>query len=82
MTVHKSCVDACTKLNVSWPNKDCRKWINYEEDLNCSLITIDKNDDLTLRDVAKRLNCSFVRVKQLEEGALNKLNIRLGAKLK
>jgi hypothetical protein len=82
MTVHKSCVDACTKLNVSCPNKDCRKWINYEEDLNCSLITIDKNDDLTLRDVAKRLNCSFVRVKQLEEGALNKLNIRLGAKLK
>jgi DNA-directed RNA polymerase sigma subunit (sigma70/sigma32) len=37
---------------------------------------------MTLRDVAKRLNCSFVRVKQLEENALEKMNIRLGTKIK
>lgn len=82
MSKYKSCVEACTKLNVSCPNKDCRKWINYEEDLNCSMVSIEKNDDLTLRDVAARLNCSFVRVKQLEESALNKVNIRIQAKLK
>ena len=81
-TKFKSCVEACTKLNTSCPNKECRSWINYEEDLNCSLVTIDKNDKLTLRDVAKRLKCSFVRVKQLEEAALGKLNIRLGTLLK
>ena len=78
----KSCTEACTKLNTSCPNKECRNWINYEEDLNCALITVENNDKMTLRDVAKRLNCSFVRVKQLEESALDKMNIRLGNKIR
>jgi len=78
MSEFKSCVQACQKLNVSCPNKECRNWINYEDEFNCSLITVQKNDNMTLRDVAKRLNCSFVRVKQLEESALKKMNIRLG----
>jgi hypothetical protein len=78
MSQFKSCVQACQKLGVSCPNKDCRSWINYEDDLNCSLITVEKYDNMTLRDVAKRLKCSFVRVKQLEESALKKMNIRLG----
>lgn len=79
---YKSCTEACKKLNTSCPNKECRSWINYEEDLNCTLITVEKNDNMTLRDVAKRLNCSFVRVKQLEESAIDKMNIRMGVKLK
>ena len=77
MSQFKSCVEACQKLNVSCPNKTCRKWINFEEDLNCTLITVDKNDKMTLRDVAKRLNYSFVRVKQLEESAMIKMKKRL-----
>lgn len=79
---YKSCTDACKSLNVSCPNKDCRNWINYEEELNCTLITVENNNKMTLRDVAKRLNCSFVRVKQLEESAINKMNVRMGNKLK
>ena len=79
---YKTCMQACKSLDVSCPNKDCRSWINYEEDLNCALISVENNDKMTLRDVAKRLNCSFVRVKQLEESALNKMTIRLGSKLK
>lgn len=82
MNNFKSCTEACTKLNVSCPNKECRNWINYEEELNCTLITVERNDKMTLRDVAKRLNCSFVRVKQLEESALEKMNIRITNKLK
>lgn len=78
MSQFKSCVEACQKLSVSCPNKECRSWIDYEDDLNCSLITVDKNDNMTLRDVAKRLKCSFVRIKQLEESALKKMNIRMG----
>lgn len=79
---YKTCTEACKKLDVSCPNQECRNWIDYEEDHNCALISVDKNDKMTLRDVAKRLKCSFVRVKQIEEEALNKMNIRLGAKLK
>ncbi len=69
----KTCVEACTTLDVSCPNKDCRSWMNYEEDLNCAKIAADKHGELTLRDVAKRVGCSFVRVKQIEESILQKL---------
>jgi hypothetical protein len=54
----------------------CRKWIDYEEDYNCCLISIEKNDDLplTLHEVAKRLDLSFVRIRQIEQAALKKIS--------
>lgn len=73
----KTCVEACTTLNESCPNKDCRNWINYEDDLNCAKICADKNGELTLREISKRVGCSFVRVKQIEEEILNKLKKQL-----
>jgi len=69
----KTCTEACTQLDTSCPNKECRNWINYEEDLNCAKICAERNGSLTLRDVSIRLGCSFVRVKQIEEDALDKL---------
>jgi len=56
---------------------DCRQWIDFPEDLNCALQTIESsgNRPLTLREVAKRLGISFVRVKQIEDKALKKLNL-------
>jgi len=69
----KTCVEACTTLNVSCPNKECRSWINFEQDLNCAKVCADKNGQLTLREVSKRVGCSFVRVKQIEEDVIGKL---------
>lgn len=69
----KTCTEACVTLNVSCPNKECRNWMNYEKDLNCAKICADKNGSLTLRDISKRINCSFVRVKQIEEEAIKKI---------
>ena len=78
MSCFKNCLQACKSLEVSCPNEECRNWINYEEDLNCVFQSIenfkDKNEEFTLREVAKRINCSFVRVKQIEEEALRKIN--------
>lgn len=78
MSSNSKCLNACKNLNVSCPNTDCRNWINYEEEYNCVLETISLAEQdgrqLTLRDAAKRLGCSFVRVKQIEDEALNKLN--------
>jgi len=69
----KTCVEACKTLEESCPNNDCRNWIDFEEDLNCIQVCIEKNGPLTLREVSKRLGCSFVRVKQIEDGVLEKL---------
>tara|TARA_A100001515_G_scaffold95792_1_gene76861 strand:- start:304 stop:558 length:255 start_codon:yes stop_codon:yes gene_type:complete len=54
----------------SCEHKHCRYWIEYEEDNNCSLISIEKNGKLTLKEVAKRLNISDVRVKQIQDKAI------------
>lgn len=78
MSCNKQCLNTCLKLEVSCPNQDCRNWMNYEEEYNCVLYAVDNaernNKELTLREVAKRLGCSFVRVKQIEDEALIKLN--------
>ena len=53
--------------------KDCRNWIDYKEDLNCCLVSIEKHGQLTLMEVAKRLGVSHVRIKQIQDKALIKL---------
>ena len=51
----------------------CRQWLDYEEDLNCTLIAVDKHGSMTLRETGDRLGISFVRVKQIQDVALAKL---------
>lgn len=70
------CSRDCIEEDISCPNKECRKWIDYEEDNNCCLISINKHDKLTLREVADREGVSFARIKQIEQKALEKLKDR------
>ena len=64
----------CIKSKVPCENTLCRYWINYPEDKNCSLITIENHGALTLCEVGRRLNLSAVRIKQIQDRALE--NIR------
>ena len=66
------------KIGVVLSNKPCeeckcRQWLDYKEDLNCTLVAVDKHGPMTLREVGDRLGISFVRVKQLQDIALKKL---------
>ena len=67
------CAKKCSELNVSCPVKDCRLWIDYEEDLNCVNIAIDKNGAMKLRQVAERCGVTTARAHQIEKAALPKL---------
>ena len=53
---------------------NCRHWINYKEDNNCCLISVDKHGRLTLREVAERLGVSYVRIKQIQDKAISKIS--------
>lgn len=66
--LHKECDTPCDL-------KDCRQWIDYEDDLNCTLIAIENNnyEPMTLRQVSDRIGVSFVRVKQIEDEIKKKL---------
>tara|TARA_A100001515_G_scaffold130502_1_gene117769 strand:+ start:312 stop:548 length:237 start_codon:yes stop_codon:yes gene_type:complete len=69
----KKCAIAIVKNDVSCPCKDCRLWIDYEEDLNCTLVAVEKTKCMTLREIADRMGISFVRVKQIQDIAYPKL---------
>ena len=74
----RACASKCMELDVSCPITDCKHWIDYKKDNNCSLCAVDKNDckGFTLRETAERLGVSFVRIKQIEDAALQKIKIR------
>ena len=67
------CKEKCLLNNRCCKKSSCRHWINYKKDLNCSLITVEENGPLTLREVADRLQISYVRVKQIQDKAVAKI---------
>jgi len=69
----KKCSRCCIEYNVNCPAKDCRYWIDYKSDLNCTLIAVNKRPEMTLQEVAKRLKLSIVRIKQIQDKALKRL---------
>ena len=70
----KECLKTCYKLNVACPISECRHWIDYKEDKNCTFEAIDNNGMMTLREVADRLGLSYVRVKQIQDKAMKKIS--------
>ena len=71
----RECAKRCEELYTSCPCKDCRLWIDYSEDLNCTLHAVKNNHtgELTLREVADRIGVSFVRIKQIQDQAVKKV---------
>jgi len=67
------CSRICLKKNKKCCKIECRYFIDYEEEHNCSLISIHENGRMTLREVGDRLRISFARVKQIESAALKKI---------
>jgi hypothetical protein len=67
------CLKTCEELEVSCPVKECRYWINYEKERNCVFETVRVNHAMTLREVADRLNISYVRVKQIQDKTFKKI---------
>lgn len=69
------CIEACRKYQVSCPHKECRLWINYEGDLNCTLEAIEKANasPMTLKEIGIRCQLTTARIHQIETAAFKKL---------
>lgn len=50
--------------------------MEYPEDLNCTLVAVDKHGAMTLVEVAKRLGYTPARIQQIEKRALKKIALR------
>jgi hypothetical protein len=71
------CAKCCAAAEQTCTETGCRMWINFEEDNNCSLISIYRNGEMTLSEISKRLGISLVRVSQIEKLAVKKLSKRI-----
>jgi len=70
----ETCFEVHEKWLVECDKKECRNWINYEDDLNCAVVCARKHDNgLSLRETSERLGVSFPRVSQIEHAAFKKL---------
>jgi DNA-directed RNA polymerase sigma subunit (sigma70/sigma32) len=72
----KQCVRECLERNYECDKNECRMWLDFEEDFNCSLIAIHKHGEMTLEQVGERIGVSFVRIRQIEQLALQKVKKR------
>lgn len=75
----RDCVKECYLARTPCVNRECRLHIEYEEDLNCTVIAVKKHGPMKLEDIAKRHHISIVRVKQIIDSTLLKLKKRLKA---
>jgi DNA-directed RNA polymerase specialized sigma subunit len=48
--------------------------VEHQNSLNCTFIAIEKNGDMDLRTVGDIIGVSFVRVKQIQDKAVGKIN--------
>ena len=71
-----TCSRMCIRHDLNCEHTQCRLWIDYPDEHNCTLISVYENGRLTLRQVADRLGISFARVKQIETEALQKIRKR------
>jgi len=71
------CAQQCLKDKECCGASSCRYHIDYEDEFNCSLVSIYENGPMSLRDIAKREGLSFARIKQIQDKALIKLKKRL-----
>jgi len=69
----KPCSRECMSKKKNCDQKECRMFIDFEEEYNCTLIAIYENGPMTLRQIGDRLGISFARVKQIETIALGKM---------
>ena len=69
----KQCAAKCYLHKENCENKECRLFIEYPEDFNCTSVAIQKHGAMTLEEIGRRHNISTVRAKQLVDGALVKL---------
>jgi hypothetical protein len=72
------CLNECRKQEQACTQQQCRHWIDYSDDFNCSIHSAELHGPMTLDEVSKRLGLSLVRIKQIEEAALIKLKKRNG----
>ena len=71
------CAKECLLHQMMCFRESCKYWMDYPEDLNCTLVCVEKHGALPLVEVGKRLGVSHVRIKQIQDKAITKMNKKI-----
>ena len=71
------CARKCLNQDKPCKESDCRLWVDYPQDVNCTLVSIEENGEMTLSEVAKRIGVSLVSISQIEKKALRKISKKI-----
>ena len=71
----RDCAQQCKNANKPCRMKECRLWLEHKEDLNCTLLSIEKNGPMSLKEIGVRLKLSDVRIKQIQDELLKKMRV-------
>jgi hypothetical protein len=69
----RNCAKKCYLTRTACNEDGCRLHIEFEEDLNCTVIAVKKHGPMTLEQIGKRHQVSTVRIKQILDATLQKL---------
>tara|TARA_Y100000361_G_scaffold153876_1_gene177019 strand:+ start:81 stop:356 length:276 start_codon:yes stop_codon:yes gene_type:complete len=67
------CIEEVKKCGTPCRFNRCRYWMEYKEDLNCSMIAIEKHGEMSLSQIAQRLGVTIPMVFHTERNAAQKL---------
>ena len=66
------CFEACKKHNKSCENNQCRYWIDYDTENNCTILA-SQNGPMTLQDIGEIFGVTRMRICQIEKKILGKI---------
>ena len=69
----RECSKKCLLKEQCCVEEECRMWIDFPEDNNCTLIAVNRHGPMTLKEIAERHHISIVRVKQILDSTLRKI---------
>ena len=69
----RKCIKEVYTTQTCCQNRDCRLHIEFEQDLNCTMIAVKKHGSMTLEEIGIRHQVSTVRIKQIVDATLQKL---------
>ena len=68
------CYTECRMRGRPCEVKECRLWIDYSDDLNCTEVAVQKEGHMTLSKIGQRMGLTPSRIKQIENKALDKVS--------
>lgn len=67
------CYEFCQQNKLECTKQECRYWIDWKDDKNCTFIAIQNNGGMTLREIGERLKISIVEVGKIEKKFLARM---------